>query len=191
MSSSKICKKCNEKIDGEMITVLDGDWHRNCFTCSTCQKPMTGFYNVGDKTICKECYEATCLKTCQKCKKSIVGQKLTDNLNRDFHPECFSCCTCSVKIDGSYFVLNEEVYCLKCHEEKRQKNKKENTKEMGSCFHCKKQILNTDGPMIVVNPNEKYHKSCLRCIKCKKEMEGEFIVADVGTHSYVCMACSN
>eukprot|EP01133_Synstelium_polycarpum_P008982 gene8982-10536_t len=171
----KICKKCSLEIgQGEMIQALDSDWHTQCFQCVECSKPIKGYFLKDGKPYCKEDYQTKFMDPCTKCQLAITGSKLTDNLGKHYHPECFSCSTCSKHIDGNYIVRDNAIHCTPCNDAHKELVKKQTTRDLGPCFHCKEACLTQDAPVIVVSPTERYHKKCFRCVKCKNSIEGEF-----------------
>ncbi|KAK5577823.1 hypothetical protein RB653_002771 [Dictyostelium firmibasis] len=191
-NNSNKCCKCSEVIKGEMIVLTEEEkFHKECFKCEQCNCEMSSFYVSSDKKrLCKDCNDKKSSVDCNKCKKPILGSKLTDNSGKVYHVDCFSCEQCSCKIDGAYFIRNELPYCAKCNEELKKEQAANNSREIGKCFQCKKSILNST-PMVIVTPEEKYHKNCLKCFKCKQEIEGQFQVLDnIASKHYVCMKCN-
>ncbi|EFA85143.1 LIM domain protein [Heterostelium album PN500] len=192
MTEKPTCKKCSKPIEGEAsINALDADWHTSCFTCSVCEKPIQSYFLKDGKPICKDDYNQKFLEACTKCSKPISGSKLTDNVGKHYHPECFTCTTCNVKMDGQFFVRNNEIKCAQCNEQLKVSEKKNSGKDLGICFFCSKTCNTSDGPVIVINPNERYHKDCFKCVKCKTLIQGEFYtLSDIRSKDYVCMSCS-
>ncbi|CAG8605591.1 10186_t:CDS:2 [Paraglomus occultum] len=52
------CKGCQKPIKGEIMTALEGTWHRDCFVCVTCHTPFTdSYYYVSEnKPYCQTHY---------------------------------------------------------------------------------------------------------------------------------------
>eukprot|EP01132_Coremiostelium_polycephalum_P000981 gene981-1247_t len=173
----------------EMINSMGSDWHRKCFTCSICETPLEGYFVKEGKPICKKDYEEKYLEKCTKCSKPISGNKLTDNVGKFYHPECFTCTTCNAAIDQNFFIKDNKIQCPKCNESQKE-NQKKQSKDLGPCFNCKKPCI-TNEKIIVVNPEERYHTACFKCVKCRNEIQGEFYTLDnIKTKNYVCMGCS-
>jgi len=56
------CHKCGgcgqAMVSGKALKAMGQTWHRACFVCQRCSKPMAGvpFYPIGNKPCCKECF---------------------------------------------------------------------------------------------------------------------------------------
>ncbi|EGC35349.1 hypothetical protein DICPUDRAFT_33592, partial [Dictyostelium purpureum] len=161
------CTTCTKSINGEMIEALGGAFHKDCFQCNVCKNPLTTFFVLDGKPVCKDHY--TTGFNCHRCQKSISGAKLTDQGGSNYHPECFKCSyeTCGEPLNGAYYIRNENPYCAKCNDILKELAKKENIRELGNCYQCKKTIF-SNTPMVVVGPEQRFHKSCLRCTKCRQ-----------------------
>lgn len=54
---------------------------------------------------------------CAACKKPILG-KVLDAMNRQWHPEHFSCASCEMELgSATYYESNGRPYCEKCYHE--------------------------------------------------------------------------
>ncbi|KYQ99902.1 hypothetical protein DLAC_03867 [Tieghemostelium lacteum] len=185
---SKICFVCQQEIKNEMITALGNEYCLACFKCSICNKNIQGFFVIDNKPVCKEDYESR-LPKCNKCQTPVKGSKLTDNQNNIYHPQCFSCNTCNNLITASYFILNNKVECGTCYQTQKDQLKKQSIKEVGTCQNCKKSIQ-SDQKCIIVGPMERYHlDGCFKCVKCRKDLQSQFIVVDAQRKTYACVEC--
>ncbi|EGG22142.1 LIM domain protein [Cavenderia fasciculata] len=189
-----ICKRCQKNIDsGESIHAMDADWHSDCWGCAECHTAFEtqSFYKVQGLPICKNCYLKKQSK-CKKCSQPIAGQKLTDNIGQEYHPECFTCSNCNKNIDANFFIKDTNILCPQCNDQLKEQTKKQIGKELGNCYVCKKPCNTSDGTVIVVGPEERYHRPCFKCVKCHNEIKGEFYtLSDVKSKNYVCMACNS
>ncbi|GAM29226.1 hypothetical protein SAMD00019534_124020 [Acytostelium subglobosum LB1] len=173
------CRKCSTEIVGETVHALDADWCAKCFTCSMCNQPLKSYFlSSAGKPLCKVDYERTALDKCVSCHTPITGQKLTDNIGQHYHPECFRCTTCNIAMDGQFFVRNGQIKCTACNEHLKNEEKKTIGKEMGPCGFCTKGCNTAEGTVIVISPEERYHRHCFKCVKCKNEIQGEFYTLD-------------
>ena len=58
------------------VTYRNDPWHRECFTCTHCQKSLAGqrFTSRDDKPYCADCFGELFSKRCTACSKPITGQ---------------------------------------------------------------------------------------------------------------------
>ena len=57
------------------VTYRNEPWHRECFTCTHCQKSLAGqrFTSRDDKPYCADCFGELFSKRCTACSKPITG----------------------------------------------------------------------------------------------------------------------
>ena len=57
------------------VTYRNEPWHRECFTCTNCQKSLAGqrFTSRDDKPYCADCFGELFSKRCTACSKPITG----------------------------------------------------------------------------------------------------------------------
>ena len=81
--------------------------------------------------------------------------------SRQWHDRCFQCCECKTKVGTKSFIIpnEQEVYCVKCFEDKFA------TK----CTKCRK-ILTAGG---VTFKNEPWHRECFVCCNCGTVLAGQ------------------
>lgn len=115
--TSRKCCKCQESIITKEIKLGYNAYHPECFSCTDCDKSLTGETKVKDNNgqpICSDCYQKL-TKKCFNCRGPIIT-RYTVYKGKPFHIECFKCNLCGSSIDGSDFFetsLNE-VLCSKC-----------------------------------------------------------------------------
>ena len=70
----------------------DAPYHRECFTCGSCRRPIDGAYHTEDSELfCKPCYAKRHRpELCNACGKPIVGELVKAD-SMFFHAECFAC----------------------------------------------------------------------------------------------------
>ena len=59
------------------VTYRNDPWHRECFTCTHCQKSLAGqrFTSRDDKPYCADCFGELFSKRCTACSKPITGKE--------------------------------------------------------------------------------------------------------------------
>ncbi|KAI9035610.1 uncharacterized protein KD926_003214 [Aspergillus affinis] len=119
------CRGCGEVILGKSVSSADGRltgrYHKECFVCYQCRIPFrtADFYVLRDLPFCAQHYHERNGSLCQGCLTGIEGQFLETNERqgrgpgdrRRYHPQCLTCRTCNVLLNGEYFEWNGQVYC--------------------------------------------------------------------------------
>ncbi|PLB43297.1 hypothetical protein P170DRAFT_514552 [Aspergillus steynii IBT 23096] len=119
------CRGCGEVILGKSVSSADGRltgrYHKDCFVCYQCRIPFrtADFYVLRDLPFCAQHYHERNGSLCQGCLTGIEGQFLETNERqgrgpgdrRRYHPQCLTCRTCNVLLNGEYFEWNGQVYC--------------------------------------------------------------------------------
>ncbi len=61
------------------VTYRNDPWHRECFTCTHCEKSLAGqrFTSREDKPYCADCFGELFSKRCTACSKPITGRRET------------------------------------------------------------------------------------------------------------------
>jgi len=97
-----MCSGCGKKIDGEWLTCENKMWHRHCFACELCQRPI---FKEGDmnlryskdsegKVACSDCTGSQpCGNVCNGCGEKIEGEMLHCD-SKVWHRQCFTCDLC-------------------------------------------------------------------------------------------------
>jgi len=84
--------------------------------CVGCQQAIFGQYV---KTFEGQKYHPQCYSEdyfCDRCKKPVFGEILHAE-TKYFHPACFTCCKCYSRINDSYTIHKDDIYCEKCAKE--------------------------------------------------------------------------
>jgi len=66
---------CVQVINKGGITYKNTPWHRECFTCTNCNKVLAGekFTSRDEKPYCADCFGDLFAKKCCRCSKPITG----------------------------------------------------------------------------------------------------------------------
>ena len=122
------CAKCGEGIKSDGATYKNLPYHKQCFTCSSCSKPLAGeqFTSAGDnddQPYCVDCYGTEVANKCARCTAPITGFEGTKYLtfqNQHWHRNCFRCIKCNTSLVGNSFRQlqqddnNSGVVCSTC-----------------------------------------------------------------------------
>ncbi|XP_041354774.1 prickle planar cell polarity protein 3-A-like isoform X2 [Gigantopelta aegis] len=114
------CQKCNEVINKGGIAYKSLPWHKECFTCTNCDKMLAGekFTSRDEKPYCGDCYGELFAKKCCRCTKPITGiggTKFISFEDRHWHSECFVCYKCNASMVGRGFLMNsDDIVCPEC-----------------------------------------------------------------------------
>jgi hypothetical protein len=122
-----VCRGCNKTIEGKSVKAADGRltgrWHKQCFTCRTCEQPFAtaDFYVIENQPYCEHHYHEANGSLCAGCNHGIEGQYLETTSSADtngglpvdkkFHPRCFTCVDCKMVLADDYFEIKGRVYC--------------------------------------------------------------------------------
>jgi hypothetical protein len=150
---------------------------------------------------------------CVCCFKSISG-KFFKNNGKPYHPECFTCTSCVQVLDPGrpFFEIKGDPYCERCTDDRVSKVHTSQVKpledfgatsnifakrtkampQLGGtrkCPRCSKSVgflEETPGPRA-----SRWHKKCLTCGGCKKQMDSGATVLEGDRGEWVpfCRAC--
>uniref|UniRef100_A0AAR5P7Z5 LIM zinc-binding domain-containing protein n=1 Tax=Dendroctonus ponderosae TaxID=77166 RepID=A0AAR5P7Z5_DENPD len=118
------CIKCNKVITSGGVTYKNEPWHRECFTCTHCQKSLAGerFTSRDEKPYCADCFGELFAKRCFACNRPITGiggTKFISFEDRHWHNDCFFCATCRTSLVGRGFITDQEdIICPECAKQK-------------------------------------------------------------------------
>ncbi|CAH1133286.1 unnamed protein product [Ceutorhynchus assimilis] len=118
------CIKCNKVIASGGVTYKNEPWHRECFTCTHCQKSLAGerFTSRDEKPFCADCFGELFAKRCTACNKPITGiggTKFISFEDRHWHNDCFFCASCNTSLVGRGFITDQEdIICPECAKQK-------------------------------------------------------------------------
>ncbi|UYV76032.1 FHL2 [Cordylochernes scorpioides] len=118
------CVKCNKSITTGGVTYRNDPWHRECFTCSECARPLAGqrFTSREDRPYCSECFGQLFAKRCAACSHAITGIGGTRFISfeeRYWHNDCFICGSCNGSLVGRGFIADgSDVLCPECAKQK-------------------------------------------------------------------------
>ncbi len=109
------CAGCRKEIDGNYVSALDRNWHRNCFACAACGKPFQGseFMVKGKKPYHEKCYAEKFNERCARCQNPIMGASVSA-MGKHWHPEHFVCASCNIPFKKGKFIPKDGIpYCEK------------------------------------------------------------------------------
>lgn len=106
---------------------------------------------------------------------------------RQWHEDCFTCCTCKANIGSNSFIPSgSDIFCNSCYEEAYA----------AKCAGCSKAV--TSGGLTY--HNQPWHKECFSCSNCSQALVGHSFTsrhdkpycADCAQHlfSKQCSGCS-
>nr|XP_002731816.2 PREDICTED: prickle-like protein 3-like [Saccoglossus kowalevskii] len=114
------CNNCTKIINAGGVTYRGEPFHKECFVCNDCKKPLAGmrFTSREDKPYCADCFGERFAKKCTSCSKPITGMGGTKFIsfdNRNWHNDCFNCVKCQSSLVGQGFMTEEEdILCPVC-----------------------------------------------------------------------------
>ncbi|KXT13613.1 hypothetical protein AC579_9768 [Pseudocercospora musae] len=123
-NAKPMCRGCGQLIEGKSVKAADGRltgrWHKACFVCKSCTKPFVtaDFYVINNEPYCEHDYHEKNGSLCHGCHRGIEGQYLETtsstrfgNMDKKFHPRCFTCCECRTVLSEDYFEITGKVFC--------------------------------------------------------------------------------
>lgn len=108
------CASCNEPILNQCVAALGLKWHVEHFVCNSCSKPFPGgnFFEKESRPYCEECFLGSFAPKCAVCNQLIKGD-CVNALQKQWHPQCFTCAYCKQPFSGTFFEKNGRPYCDK------------------------------------------------------------------------------
>ncbi|KAI8617813.1 hypothetical protein BC830DRAFT_64651 [Chytriomyces sp. MP71] len=93
------CEECGNPIDDrkEQTLVQGHAYHKTCFTCSLCEKPllpMTQFVEPGGVRCCLPCYAEVHGKRCRGCGDMCTADFVSVSRGHTYHKVCITCSVC-------------------------------------------------------------------------------------------------
>nr|CUU98821.1 hypothetical transcript [Hymenolepis microstoma] len=111
------CTICNKRCRGTVLKIEDNYFHKSCFKCTKCDKPLDEQnFQFRDRCLfCPEDYRQEYAIKCAACGTPVEGDVVTA-LGSTFHTFCLRCFSCNRTIvSGEKTVaLNDRFYCEKC-----------------------------------------------------------------------------
>ncbi|KAJ3273800.1 hypothetical protein HDV01_003927 [Terramyces sp. JEL0728] len=108
------CARCQQPIDGNSVHACGGVYHRDCFGCTTCYTPFPDkkFFVYEGQPYCLVHYHEASNTLCGTCRNPIQGQCVDiRETNKRYHPDCWTCAVCRMRLTGVYFSFNGKQYC--------------------------------------------------------------------------------
>ncbi|XP_028826148.1 transforming growth factor beta-1-induced transcript 1 protein-like isoform X2 [Denticeps clupeoides] len=115
-SSKGMCSACQKPVVGQVVTALGRVWHPEHFVCSECECELgnRNFFEKDGRPYCEPDYFSLYSPHCAQCNKPIL-HKMVTALDKNWHPECFSCVKCSRTFGDEGFHDREgQQYCQQC-----------------------------------------------------------------------------
>jgi len=104
------CNECQKAITKDYLVIQKLYYHPECFVCTFCRKPIDGPAAVKDgKLYCEADYKTAYYQRCFNCQEFISQGNVLSAFNRDFHPECFTCCICKCLLEDGVYYENEAM----------------------------------------------------------------------------------
>ena len=170
-----ICPKCQKPVLDFCTEAMGQKWHPECFTCNECGKSLGDEVfmerkitdkesddpnNNQTKTMayCEKCYNTLFAPSCARCQKPISG-KFLHAMDKYWHPECFSCKTCSkLFAKGKFFEYQNQPFCEECYY----------VAKGAICFACNGVLK---GANYIEVGLRKYHLDHFICAYCYKKLQ--------------------
>ncbi|TFK92297.1 hypothetical protein K466DRAFT_241142 [Polyporus arcularius HHB13444] len=131
------CRRCNKAIEKQAVSSSDGQlkgkWHRECFSCFTCEKPFPdkSFYVYDGKPFCAYHYHEANNSLCAaaRCGQPIEGPCAVSHAGDRYHPEHFLCeyRGCTERL-VEYYELDGRMLCER-HMQKAMRERDEDEDE--------------------------------------------------------------
>lgn len=163
------CAKCNHYIIGRFIRAVNKCWHPNCFLCEECQIPLAdhGFMRHKNRSLCHNCHAiekeaATNKHICNKCHSYIDESDQLPPLRYKgdtYHSYHFNCNSCGIQLRSDARQVNEDLYCLRCHDQM----------DFPICGGCRKPIEER----VVTALGKHWHAYHFVCTTCEKPFHGK------------------
>eukprot|EP00668_Euglena_longa_P002239 GGOE01002585.1.p1 GENE.GGOE01002585.1~~GGOE01002585.1.p1 ORF type:complete len:329 (+),score=35.29 GGOE01002585.1:150-1136(+) len=180
-----VCHGCARLIQEEVTTAAMGKtWHRDCFRCSKCARPIreNKFRSDGCEPLHINCKLADSVRICVGCYQLITGLDITEAMGELWHPDCFRCAICSLRICGSEFVRKglrpAHVHCKRSADDRlrlflpspprlmlnstHDRDHTGSASPSPSCQRCKAPILGTHRRASGLS----FHPACFLCGDC-------------------------
>lgn len=173
IANAPMCSGCAQPIFEEHTTFGGLPFHKACFCCATCTKPISGCHGRrrhDSMVVCLQCKEEEAPK-CAGCRLPVLGPHLNVG-DEVFHSECFEFSDCAQPLSDSYFKRGSDFLC-KCCEDSRAPQ----------CGCCGKPIWG-EHPLVKGVP---FHSECFRCTTCGQQICGSYFASQDGQPS--CQSC--
>ncbi|XP_049742664.1 actin-binding LIM protein 2 isoform X1 [Elephas maximus indicus] len=167
------CFRCDQFIEGEVVSALGRTYHPDCFVCAVCRLPFPPGDRVtfnGKECLCQKCSLPTSLgssahpsqglRNCGGCGSEIRNGQSLVALDKHWHLGCFTCKACGKLLSAEYISKDGLPYCEADYHSK-----------FGiRCDSCGKFIT---GPVLEAGEKH-YHPACALCVRCGRMFaEGE------------------
>lgn len=122
LSMPGICRACLKSLGPSIVRSVDGmlsgAYHRACFHCTDCDRPLLGetFYVFEDAPFCARHYHERSNTLCAACDKGIEGLYRRTSDQKNYHLDCLSCRyqdaegICGMRLE-TYYQLDRLFYC--------------------------------------------------------------------------------
>ncbi|OCT99293.1 hypothetical protein XELAEV_18005080mg, partial [Xenopus laevis] len=118
------CFRCDEFIEGEVVSALGKTYHPGCFVCAVCRNPFPPGDRVtfnGKECVCQKCtmsptvgsgnFCIQALRNCGGCGLEIKNGQSLVALEKHWHLGCFKCKTCGTPLKAEYISKDGIPYC--------------------------------------------------------------------------------
>jgi hypothetical protein len=197
-SAEKGCPRCGGAVfQAEEIIENGASFHKKCFTCFTCTKPLNDKLQVcigfDQEMYCKTCcptIKHTPLpmdpqdrskvkarqgdpEACPRCFGKVFDAECKKAKGRFYHNQCFTCQSCSHILDVStVYEAADDIFCRTCYVEKN--------------FTGGRNYF-LDSTKAVKTENDNDPDACVKCRN--KAFDNERVMARSGPFHKSCLAC--
>lgn len=113
--------------------------------------------------------EISLLKTCAKCLEAIKEQGVFIN-GQFYHNRCCNCYYCGTHLNhNSTYLFQDNLCCPNCIRVRPDAQNNPND-ESFKCKSCNFPILRKGDEIIIPETGEKYHKNCISCFECGRQI---------------------
>lgn len=131
------CVVCEQRVYfNEEKTFMGRTWHKKCFRCTDCNKQLeSGTANLFEEeaVLCNACFRKKTAASkpkapkeeyinredpdcCPRCGKRVYFAERVPCLGRDWHKACFSCASCSKKLEPAIAADHHgDLFCRACY----------------------------------------------------------------------------
>ena len=217
------CPGCQGKVfDAEKLVTPFGTFHPTCFKCYTCQKSLSTntAFRSKDMIVCKQClapdtqeFEAIAkamndtdaIKTvesdpdkCPRCSGKVFEAEKCQMKIGNYHKKCFSCISCSRKLDFSIACDGlDEIYCNNCYFKnfgpvgvKYQVPTETGKIRPGNVDQACPRCLGSVYEMEKVQVKDRmFHKNCTTCKSCNRLLDATSVFGLTLQDKYIEIFC--
>jgi len=120
-TNHRLCTACARPLVGVYTEALNGYYHKECFVCFACHKPMeyqsrTTFRSHNGHPYCDSCYAYHIAPKCAKC-MLVIMDSVVNALGKSWHHQCLICIKCKCPLTSTFYRYEhkpKELFCSHC-----------------------------------------------------------------------------